>query len=187
MMEGSGSGSRSSSGRKGRASTTSPLPSSSISDLFGGERSARGTSGGLLGLLGNSNSNSRSLFTRQTHGEEETTGSASTNPDGTGAQTSSSQGYSFARTSQGLNGSNSQKGQGQSGSFHGKSQNVNNTFLGSSLYYGGPDLCCDPSTTKTESLFGFKHQMKRDGTEDDTNSSSMDASRGNWWQGSLYY
>jgi len=51
-------------------------------------------------------------------------------------------------------GSNSQKGQGQSGSFHGKSQNVNNTFLGSSLYYGGPDLCCDPSTTKTESLFG---------------------------------
>jgi hypothetical protein len=46
-------------------------------------------------------------------------------------------------------GSNSQKGQG-----HGKSQGDTHTSLGSSLYYGGPDLCCDPSTTTTEGLLG---------------------------------
>jgi len=182
-MEGLGSSSRSDSGRKGRLTTSSsPSPSSSICDLFGTERSARGTSGGLFESLGHPDSNSRSLFTRQTH-EEETMGSESTNRDGTGAQRSSSQGNSGSRTSQGLNGSNSQKGQGQSGSLHGKSQNVNDTFLGSSLYYGGPDLCCDPSTTKTESLLG----IKPDSTEDDTSSSNTGASRGNWWQGSLYY
>lgn len=181
-MEGSGSGA----GRKGRSTfSSSPSSSSSICDLFGGERSARGTSGGLFGSLGNSNSNSRSLFTRQTH-EEETMGSESTNRDGTGAQRSSGLGHLVARTSQGLNGSNSQKGQGQSGNLHGKSQNINDTFLGSSLYYGGPDLCYDPSTTKTDSLLGSKQQIK-DNTEDDTSSSNTGASRGNWWQGSLYY
>lgn len=178
-MEGSGSGS----GRKVRSTTTSsPPPPSSICDLFGGERSARGTSGGLFGSLGNSNSNSSSIFTRQTH-EDETVGSESTNHNGTGAQRSSNLGHLVAKASQGLNGSNSQKGQGHSGSLHGRSQNVNDTFLGSSLYYGGPDLCCDPSTTKTDSLLG----MKKDNTEDDTNPSNMGASRGNWWQGSLYY
>lgn len=178
-MEGSGSGS----GRKSRSTTTSSAPPrSSICDLFGAERSARGTGGGLFGSLGNSNTNSSSIFTRQTL-EEETVGSESTNRNGTAAQRSSSLEHLVARASQGLNGSNSQKGQGHSASPHGMSQNVNDTFLGSSLYYGGPDLCFDPSTTKTDSLLG----IKKDTTEDDTNSSNMGASRGNWWQGSLYY
>jgi hypothetical protein len=134
--------------------------------------------GGLIESLTGFNSSSMPLFTRQTH-EEEITGSESTNHDGTGAQRSSTEVHSVARTSHVLNGSNSQKGQG-----HGKSQGDTHTSLGSSLYYGGPDLCCDPSTTTTEGLLG---KMKIDNTEDDKSSSSMGASRGDWWQGSLYY
>ncbi|KAL2554549.1 Encodes a protein involved in salt tolerance [Forsythia ovata] len=48
----------------------------------------------------------------------------------------------------------------------------------SSIYYGGQDVYSRPQNTQSPGLtFG------KDGEEDDSGS----ASRGNWWQGSLYY
>ncbi|XP_028962238.1 uncharacterized protein [Malus domestica] len=52
--------------------------------------------------------------------------------------------------------------------------------LSSSIYYGGQENY-SPRTGTTESH--QHHTSKKDGSEDDANS----ASRGNWWQGSLYY
>ncbi|KAK9282750.1 hypothetical protein L1049_010971 [Liquidambar formosana] len=53
----------------------------------------------------------------------------------------------------------------------------------SSIYYGGQDVYY-PQTRTAESHPTFKN----DGGEDDPNgSNSNGASRGNWWQGSLYY
>lgn len=48
--------------------------------------------------------------------------------------------------------------------------------LSSSIYYGGQDIYSHPQGTESSTL-------KKDGGEDDSGS----ASRGNWWQGSLYY
>ncbi|GMJ03154.1 Salt Induced Serine rich [Hibiscus trionum] len=48
--------------------------------------------------------------------------------------------------------------------------------LSSSIYYGGQDICPLPQTKKKDSVY-------KDEGEDD----SEYASRGNWWQGSLYY
>ncbi|XP_024028064.1 uncharacterized protein LOC21399963 [Morus notabilis] len=48
--------------------------------------------------------------------------------------------------------------------------------LSSSIYYGGQDIYSRPPGAENSTY-------KKDGTEDDSGS----ASRGNWWQGSLYY
>ncbi|KAL0555610.1 hypothetical protein IC582_009561 [Cucumis melo] len=63
------------------------------------------------------------------------------------------------------------------GSFY-QEQRTNPCHLSSSIYYGGQDIYTDqnPGT-------GFNSSLKRDGGEDDSGG----ASRGNWWQGSLYY
>ncbi|XP_030451905.1 uncharacterized protein LOC115673802 isoform X1 [Syzygium oleosum] len=54
-------------------------------------------------------------------------------------------------------------------------------YLSSSIYYGGQENY-PPRTAESDSLF------KKDGVNDDPNGSNSDsASRGNWWQGSLYY
>ncbi|KAK6933088.1 hypothetical protein RJ641_035982 [Dillenia turbinata] len=49
-------------------------------------------------------------------------------------------------------------------------------YLSSSIYYGGQEVY-SPNSRKAESHPNFK----KDGGDDDS------ASRGNWWQGSLYY
>eukprot|EP00252_Welwitschia_mirabilis_P023101 TRINITY_DN644_c0_g1_i1.p1 TRINITY_DN644_c0_g1~~TRINITY_DN644_c0_g1_i1.p1 ORF type:complete len:176 (-),score=39.50 TRINITY_DN644_c0_g1_i1:297-824(-) len=70
--------------------------------------------------------------------------------------------------------------------LHDTNPNTNNSFLGSSVYYGGPDLLYDTSTsTDRQNLIGRKTEK----SDDDITSSSNQtiASRGNWWQGSLYY
>ncbi|XP_060212912.1 uncharacterized protein LOC132640356 [Lycium barbarum] len=51
--------------------------------------------------------------------------------------------------------------------------------LSSSIYYGGQDVC--PPTTQTSG--SLNNIVKKDGRGDGSNS----ASRGNWWEGSLYY
>ncbi|XP_021279208.1 uncharacterized protein LOC110412893 [Herrania umbratica] len=57
--------------------------------------------------------------------------------------------------------------------------------LSSSLYYGGQDIYSRSSSTQTSTSYPI---FKKDGGEDDPNgNNSQDASRGNWWQGSLYY
>ncbi|XP_010535437.1 PREDICTED: uncharacterized protein LOC104810744 [Tarenaya hassleriana] len=50
--------------------------------------------------------------------------------------------------------------------------------LSSSLYYGGQDVYSHSTSNQTY------HPMKKDHKGD---GNSQDASRGNWWQGSLYY
>ncbi|KAJ4704562.1 Plant/T7H20-70 protein [Melia azedarach] len=52
--------------------------------------------------------------------------------------------------------------------------------LSSSIYYGGQDVYSQPPNSQGS---GINSVFKKDGGEDDTGS----ASRGNWWQGSLYY
>ncbi|ESQ40117.1 hypothetical protein EUTSA_v10014930mg [Eutrema salsugineum] len=56
-------------------------------------------------------------------------------------------------------------------------QSVQPCHLSSSIYYGGPDVYYQPQNSSVNST------NKKDGGEDDSGS----ASRGNWWQGSLYY
>ncbi|KAJ7980796.1 Plant/T7H20-70 protein [Quillaja saponaria] len=57
--------------------------------------------------------------------------------------------------------------------------------LSSSLYYGGQDIYSQSPNTYTS---GLHPNIKKDTGEDDPNgNNSQSASRGNWWQGSLYY
>ncbi|XP_058739689.1 uncharacterized protein LOC131611867 [Vicia villosa] len=59
-------------------------------------------------------------------------------------------------------------------------QRVQPCQLSSSIYYGGQDVYSHPQSTRGS---GSNTMYKKDGGEDDSGS----ASRGNWWQGSLYY
>ncbi|KAG7564727.1 hypothetical protein ISN44_As10g014810 [Arabidopsis suecica] len=52
--------------------------------------------------------------------------------------------------------------------------------LSSSLYYGGQDVYSQSTHNHTYNTIN-KDQNR------DNNDASSDASRGNWWQGSLYY
>ncbi|KMT05159.1 hypothetical protein BVRB_7g173070 [Beta vulgaris subsp. vulgaris] len=52
--------------------------------------------------------------------------------------------------------------------------------LSSSLYYGGRESYAKSPTNQTSTSYP---KFKKDGGEDDPSG----ASRGNWWQGSLYY
>ncbi|EOA21740.1 hypothetical protein CARUB_v10002196mg [Capsella rubella] len=63
------------------------------------------------------------------------------------------------------------------GSAYQQDQRVQPCHLSSSIYYGGPDVYFQPQNPTVNST------NKKDGGEDDSGS----ASRGNWWQGSLYY
>ncbi|PSS23787.1 Amidophosphoribosyltransferase [Actinidia chinensis var. chinensis] len=58
-------------------------------------------------------------------------------------------------------------------------QKVQPCHLSSSIYYGGQDVYSHPQKTQDSGHTTFNN----DGGEDDSGS----ASRGNWWQGSLYY
>ncbi|OAY46171.1 uncharacterized protein LOC110619534 [Manihot esculenta] len=56
-------------------------------------------------------------------------------------------------------------------------------YFSSSIYYGGQENY-SPRTKNSES----HHILKKDDKTDDPNgNNSNSASRGNWWQGSLYY
>ncbi|XVF05432.1 hypothetical protein REPUB_Repub05bG0171800 [Reevesia pubescens] len=64
-------------------------------------------------------------------------------------------------------------------------ERVQPCHLSSSLYYGGQDIYSHSSNSQTSTSYPI---FKKDGGEDDPNgNNSQDASRGNWWQGSLYY
>ncbi|CAI0427367.1 unnamed protein product [Linum tenue] len=59
-------------------------------------------------------------------------------------------------------------------------QRVQPCHLSSSIYYGGQDVYHHPQSNQSTNI---NSTFKKDGTEDDSGG----ASRGNWWQGSLYY
>ncbi|GMH30065.1 hypothetical protein Nepgr_031908 [Nepenthes gracilis] len=58
-------------------------------------------------------------------------------------------------------------------------ERVRPCHFSSSIYYGGQDVYANPPSTQSTSSSTFK----KDGDDHDDDS----ASRGNWWQGSLYY
>ncbi|XWS71633.1 hypothetical protein CRYUN_Cryun03dG0154800 [Craigia yunnanensis] len=64
-----------------------------------------------------------------------------------------------------------------------REERVEPCHLSSSLYYGGQDIYSRSSSIQTSSYPIFK----KDGGDDPNGNNSQDASRGNWWQGSLYY
>ncbi|XVE61968.1 hypothetical protein DITRI_Ditri06bG0081100 [Diplodiscus trichospermus] len=59
-------------------------------------------------------------------------------------------------------------------------QRVQPCHLSSSIYYGGQDVYYLPQSSQGS---GLNSMYKKDGGEDDSGI----ASRGNWWQESLYY
>ncbi|XP_062085064.1 uncharacterized protein LOC133791161 [Humulus lupulus] len=64
-------------------------------------------------------------------------------------------------------------------------ERVEPCHLSSSIYYGGQDVYSHSQSSQISESYPV---FKKDGREDDPNgSNSNDASRGNWWQGSLYY
>ncbi|XP_031482397.1 uncharacterized protein LOC116252269 [Nymphaea colorata] len=63
-------------------------------------------------------------------------------------------------------------------------EGVESFYLSSSLYYGGRDIYTPSPTSQAPGISKFP----KDGNEDDPiSNNSNSASRGNWWQGSLYY
>lgn len=78
------------------------------------------------------------------------------------------------------------RGGGENGRKTNKENNYQNEtgepcYFNSSIYYGGQEVY-SPTAQTTNS----QHIFKKDGGEDDPNGNNS-ASRGNWWQGSLYY
>uniref|UniRef100_A0A5B7C1Z0 Uncharacterized protein n=1 Tax=Davidia involucrata TaxID=16924 RepID=A0A5B7C1Z0_DAVIN len=64
-----------------------------------------------------------------------------------------------------------------------QNEKVEPCYFNSSIYYGGQEIYAPTSQTT-----GSQHIFKKDGGDDDPNGSNVNsASRGNWWQGSLYY
>ncbi|KAL1330839.1 hypothetical protein HN51_048085 [Arachis hypogaea] len=59
-------------------------------------------------------------------------------------------------------------------------QRVQPCHLSSSIMYGAQDIYSQPQSTHNS---GYTSSLKNEGLEDDSGS----ASRGNWWQGGLYY
>ncbi|XP_059457444.1 uncharacterized protein LOC132187222 [Corylus avellana] len=72
---------------------------------------------------------------------------------------------------------------GEKGSNIYQNETMEPCYLSSSIYYGGQENY-SPRTRSSES----DNIFKKDGRDDDSNGSNPNsASRGNWWQGSLYY
>ncbi|GLU11523.1 hypothetical protein SLE2022_282620 [Rubroshorea leprosula] len=57
--------------------------------------------------------------------------------------------------------------------------------LSSSLYYGGQDIYSHSPSSQTSASYPVFN--KNEGEDDPIGNNSQGASRGNWWQGSLYY
>ncbi|RDY06891.1 hypothetical protein CR513_09059 [Mucuna pruriens] len=71
---------------------------------------------------------------------------------------------------------------GSSTNYH-QNETVEPSYYSSSIYYGAQENY-SPRTRTTQS----HHIFKKDKEDDDPNGNdSNSASRGNWWQGSLYY
>ncbi|CAN6454411.1 unnamed protein product [Victoria cruziana] len=134
---------------------------SSISELFGDRDSPSATSAGRSGVF-------QSVFT---------TPSSSTSQWSSVKGGGSSHFESSCRSKYGSSETKSQKSE--------HLEEVEPFFLSSSLYYGGQDMCVRPPTSHNS---GTSSIFPKSGGEDDPNSNiSNSASRGNWWQGSLYY
>lgn len=100
----------------------------------------------------------------------------------------------YGNPKQGIQDYNSQRNyKGESGGKQSKDRTSNSTYnqselsnpcyYSSSIYYGGQEVYSPNTPAKTS-----HHAIKKDGGSDDSNgNNSNSASRGNWWEGSLYY
>lgn len=102
---------------------------------------------------------------------------------------SENQGWSSNQQTGG-NASQTSEGQGQSAYNKGRSsifqdKGAEPHYLSSSLYYGGQDVYSNSADTRASVK---PHTYKKDGEDDDAHGNNLhSASRGNWWQGGLYY
>ncbi|XP_078445252.1 uncharacterized protein LOC144714392 [Wolffia australiana] len=81
----------------------------------------------------------------------------------------------------GQNGDADGGGQERNAGYH--QEKIDPCSFSSSLYYGGQDICTNNGPVSTHGS-GYNN-FKRDGDDEPTNPNAV--SRGNWWQGSLYY
>jgi hypothetical protein len=70
-------------------------------------------------------------------------------------------------------------------SLNAQEDRVEPCHLSSSLYYGGQDVYARSTTNQTYPP--VKNDRRRSGEDDANGQNPQDVSRGNWWQGSLYY
>ncbi|AED90420.1 putative protein [Arabidopsis thaliana] len=147
-------------GRKKKASSSSPCSSSSLtSELFGSrENPSSPSSSGILGSIFPPPSK---VLGRESVRQETVTGGC----------------WNEKTSKTGGNVDRNREQQENHGSGYQQDQRVQPCHLSSSIYYGGPDVYFQPQNSTSNST------NKKDGGEDDSGS----ASRGNWWQGSLYY
>ncbi|KAK8512225.1 hypothetical protein V6N13_097111 [Hibiscus sabdariffa] len=108
-------------------------------------------------------------------------GRESLRPPGTKSQHSPNEPWN---TKPGASGASSKGHEGENPNTRDESymyqeQRVQPCTLSSSIYYGGQDIYSSPQSQGS----GLNSGYKKDGGEDDSGT----ASRGNWWQGSLYY
>ncbi|KAM6582341.1 hypothetical protein CsatB_009343 [Cannabis sativa] len=70
-----------------------------------------------------------------------------------------------------------------------QNETVEPCYFNSSIYYGGQENYSPKTSTNTRTTtHESQHPYKKDGSDDDSNgNNSNSVSRGNWWQGSLYY
>ncbi|KAI4370572.1 hypothetical protein MLD38_018913 [Melastoma candidum] len=146
--------------------TTTTNNSSSLDVLFGPRDSGYGSGSGSFGSIFPPPS---AVLGRNSRAQD------SGNPTGSRRHgTQASQGYGKA------DGSGKTKG----GGIYPQNETAEPCYLSSSIYYGGQENY-SPRTSRTSE----SHQMfkKEDGDGESSTINSDSASRGNWWQGSLYY
>ncbi|KAF5191808.1 E3 ubiquitin-protein ligase rlim-like protein [Thalictrum thalictroides] len=171
-MEG---GSRKSSGGNGAAAGSSSSSSSSINELFGpkGASSSTKNTGIFDSVFSQPSKYSRSEVVGSWRKKD------SENQGGWKSKQETPGNPSKSTGSQGQGAYN----KGQSSIF--QDEGVEPHYLSSSIYYGGQDVCSNPSDTRSSPS---AHTYKKDEQDDDPNGSNLhSASRGNWWQGGLYY
>ncbi|CAK9137618.1 unnamed protein product [Ilex paraguariensis] len=155
-------------GKKQGGSSSSP--SSFTSDLFGSKDSSSSSSSGIFGsifapsskMLGRESLRSEAVEKKHDSASQ----SWSTKPGAPDTPPWSNE-----------EGSQSISNRDVTSFYH--QEKVQPCHLSSSIYYGGQDVYSQPQNTQTS---GYSNFNKNWG-EDDSGS----ASRGNWWQGSLYY
>ncbi|XP_065872645.1 uncharacterized protein [Euphorbia lathyris] len=78
----------------------------------------------------------------------------------------------------------SHKGSSKDSSSMYQNETAEPCYFSSSIYYGGQENYSPRTRNNSESHQAFKKDEKN---EDPNGNNSNSASRGNWWQGSLYY
>lgn len=160
---------------EGKKKQVSSPSSSFTADLFGTRESPPTSSTGIFD----------SIFPRRATAS----GMRSSGSEMVGSWQKQPSGNQVWNTRQGTSAMN---GQGAGYGVHNKDRNsvfqeerVEPCHLSSSIYYGGQE---NYSQYPSDQTTGSNPIFKKDGGEGDPNgNNSQGASRGNWWQGSLYY